>query len=235
MFEELCKSGVYVIRNTANGKCYVGSSQDMRRRWSEHLNALKRGAHHARHLQNAFNRDGAAAFSFSVLAFVPELSLLAKVEQIHIDKLKAADRNYGYNTRPVAESNRGYKFSEATREKIRQANLGKRQSDATRAKRSESLRGIRRSDESIRKSAEAKRGIRRRDIKAWAPDKFRQFDREKTTQIQADRANGMTFRAIAEKYNCLVSTAFRAAKGIGPAYQGQGELPSLKHMQSASL
>lgn len=223
MFEAPCKGGVYVIRNATNGKCYVGSSQDIRRRLSEHLNMLKRGAHHARHLQSAFNRDGETHFTFNPLVFVGDLGLLTKIEQFYIDSMKAADPNFGYNTRPVAESNRGHTFPESTREKIRKANIGRRQSEETKAKRSAAMKGKRHTLEAIRKSADAKRGIKRMDVKAWAPEKFRQFDREKTVQIQRDRANGMTFRAIAAKYTCLVSTAYRAASGIGPAYQGQGE------------
>jgi len=66
-----CKSGVYLIECTANGKFYVGSSKNLRHRLKEHINTLNKQKHHNPHLQCAWNRYGADAFKFSVLMGSP--------------------------------------------------------------------------------------------------------------------------------------------------------------------
>ena len=188
--------GVYRIRNLINGKCYIGSSQGVQKRFSQHRTNLKRGVHGNKHLQAAWNAFGEVSFEFSVLEYVLDVAMLASREQAFIDLFDSANRECGYNSRAIAECNRGHKFSNLTEEERK-----------------------RRSDHALR-LATARVGSRRADVGKWAPDRFRQFDREATQQIQADRANGMTYRAIAAKYGCLVSTAFRVSNRVGPAYQG---------------
>ena len=36
------KCGIYKITNKINGKCYIGQSVDIKRRWREHINHAKR-------------------------------------------------------------------------------------------------------------------------------------------------------------------------------------------------
>ena len=48
------KSGIYQIKNTINGKVYVGSTIDFERRKYEHFKALKNNNHGNPKLQNAF-------------------------------------------------------------------------------------------------------------------------------------------------------------------------------------
>jgi group I intron endonuclease len=57
-------SGVYQIKNTINGKRYVGSTCDFDRRWAEHLSSLRSGYHINEHLQAAFVKYGEKAFEF---------------------------------------------------------------------------------------------------------------------------------------------------------------------------
>lgn len=47
--------GVYWWLNLVNGKVYVGSSIDVTRRKTGHLNALRKGVHHSPHFQAAKN------------------------------------------------------------------------------------------------------------------------------------------------------------------------------------
>lgn len=101
------QSGVYVIRNGADGKVYVGSSLSLKRRLYLHRYRLRRGEHHNRHLQFAFNRDGEAAFSFEVLEITPDPSIRLSREQYWIDTLRAADGKRGYNLCPVAGTREG--------------------------------------------------------------------------------------------------------------------------------
>ena len=54
--------GVYQIKNTLNGKAYIGSSKNIKRRLGIHRSMLRRGTHRNPHLQNAWNKYGESAF-----------------------------------------------------------------------------------------------------------------------------------------------------------------------------
>jgi hypothetical protein len=66
--------GVYQIKHKATGRVYIGSSMNIRTRLKWHRNALRRGGHHSRKLQRAWNKYGEAAFEFSILLYcAPDL------------------------------------------------------------------------------------------------------------------------------------------------------------------
>lgn len=92
--------GIYSIRNTVNGRRYVGSSRTVEERWKNHRNLLERGAHHAPILQKAWKKYGSAAFVWEILEEC-ELDALLVREQHFIDTLKAFGRR-GYNALPEA-------------------------------------------------------------------------------------------------------------------------------------
>ena len=41
--------GVYAIRNTQNGKMYIGESIDIEKRWKNHQEDLDNGNHHSKY------------------------------------------------------------------------------------------------------------------------------------------------------------------------------------------
>lgn len=129
------KSGIYKIRNSLNGKCYIGSACDIRRRWNEHRSMLTRGTHHARHLQAAWNLYGSAAFTFHVVEACEESALIER-EQACID----AERPE-YNVQPCARSSLGRALSEETKAKIAAKAVGRRWSAESKAKLSATLTG----------------------------------------------------------------------------------------------
>src|SRR5688572_20885127 len=63
-------SGIYLITNLSNGKVYVGSSDQLKRRKYLHFYRLKRGNHANPHLQNAWNHYGEHVFTFQVIEYV---------------------------------------------------------------------------------------------------------------------------------------------------------------------
>lgn len=75
------QSGLYKIVCIPSGKFYVGSSNHITRRWGEHRRALIDKKHRNTKLQNAWNKYGAEAFTFEIIEFVPEESLLDKEQQ----------------------------------------------------------------------------------------------------------------------------------------------------------
>lgn len=79
--------GIYQITNTRNGKCYIGSSVNLRRRYREHWRDLENNRHANRYLQSAWNKDGPCSFEFKILLETSSNQLL-ELEQQYIDRLK---------------------------------------------------------------------------------------------------------------------------------------------------
>lgn len=115
-------SGVYLIVNTINGKMYVGSAKRFSARWSVHRSELNGGKHDNRHLQNAWNKYGADAFTFREWEAV-ELDRLIEREQFWIDYFDATRR--GYNLSPVAGNTLGVKYTDEAKRRISVAKTGK--------------------------------------------------------------------------------------------------------------
>lgn len=134
------KSGVYLIKNITNGKCYVGSSIHLELRQKEHFAALASNRHINKHLQNAYNKYGRSSFEFEIVETIPISEnikeLLLEREQFWIDNLKP-----DYNILLVAGSTLGFHHSEETKKKI-----------------SESTKGVKKSEEHAKHIREAQKG-----------------------------------------------------------------------------
>jgi len=102
--EKIC--AVYVIKNTVNGKVYVGGSRDILTRWYEHRYKLKRGTHRSKEMVADYLDVGSDAFEYSILEHATEDNLY-DVEQKWLDKLRSWHPWYGYNTWPNAKSAKG--------------------------------------------------------------------------------------------------------------------------------
>lgn len=89
-------SGIYQIRNTADGKVYVGLSVNIPKRWKDHKKTLRKGTHFNGYLQNAWTKYGESCFVFEVLQLAEEADL-GSLEQYWIAKQCSASREYGYN------------------------------------------------------------------------------------------------------------------------------------------
>lgn len=177
-YANIAHSGIYAIRNNTNGKIYVGSAVDLKRRFKEHKTMLNAGKHHSEKLQRAWNKYGADAFDFDVIEQIEDKTWLILLEQFWITELRSVER--GYNVCPNAGSILGVKRGQETlskmsawqkgisrgpmpeeqKRKISEANKGKKHSKESRAKMSESMRGLKKSDDHRRKLAEANKGNR---------------------------------------------------------------------------
>lgn len=80
-------SGIYQIVNLVNGHRYIGSSNNIYKRWKRHLWHLRRGEHHSVYLQRAYNLYPKESFEFSVIEEVDESKLFER-EEYHINELK---------------------------------------------------------------------------------------------------------------------------------------------------
>lgn len=83
--------GIYRIVDVRNGKCYYGSSINIRVRWIVHLRSLRKNVHENAYLQRSFNKYGESNFIFEIVEICSKSKLLP-LEQKYIDKNKD-----GYN------------------------------------------------------------------------------------------------------------------------------------------
>lgn len=112
--------GIYMIRNTVNGKIYIGQSHNIRWRWWMHKSSLNANCCHNPHFQSAWNKYGEDCFEFSIveLCSVDELD---EREQYWISFYHSQDQSVGYNIQSGGNSSRGWKMSPEAVEKIRKS------------------------------------------------------------------------------------------------------------------
>ena len=125
--------GIYMIRNKANGKMYIGQAVDIEDRWKRHTRVLKSDYHINKHLQRAWNKYGEESFEFNILLECEE-NQLNTYEQYYIFELMTYDDKVGYNKNYGGYSGRP---TEETRKKMSEASKGKTKSEETRRKMSE--------------------------------------------------------------------------------------------------
>ena len=170
--------GVYEIINIENGRSYVGSSVNIKRRWREHVGKLRKGIHPNKHLQRAWNNDGEGAFSFCVLERINTRRNLRDREQFYLDILFDVDGNsynIGKDARasmlgiiPSEESRRkmsisGYNrppMSEETKQKIGKWSKNWKRPPEVGKKISQSLMGKKQSPEHREKNRQARLGVK---------------------------------------------------------------------------
>lgn len=145
-------SGIYRIVCTANSKIYVGSSQNLKKRWTEHRRELRNNNHHNPYLQHAWNQYGEVAFTFEVIELVMPWSRIDR-EQYWLDKLKPCNRKNGFN---IARDAQTPALTPETRRKMSKSSKGRRHSDATKRKLSIIAKGM--SNEHRQKLIEARKG-----------------------------------------------------------------------------
>lgn len=153
------KAGVYTITNIVNGKQYIGSAMNIRRRWNEHMSRLKRGRHENGKLQHAWLKYGEAAFSFAMLEAVEEKADQLIREQHWIDSTKSVLCGYNISTTALGGSG-GARFG-AAYENIAAANrrrTGTVASLATREKQAAAQIGRKHKPETVVKIGTANRG-----------------------------------------------------------------------------
>ena len=108
--EQLNRSGIYMITNIENCKCYIGQTQNFKKRWQKGYN---------KYLTAAFKKYGKEAFDFEILMYC-DVADLTYHEQRMMNAYSPE-----YNLAPAAGSNRGYKYTEETKQKMSAARKGK--------------------------------------------------------------------------------------------------------------
>jgi hypothetical protein len=99
--------GVFQIRNTVNGKVWIGTSVDVPAILNRHSAQLRAGSHRNKALQGDWNALGAEAFALEILDTIEPSDRpgykpaddLAALEALWLEKLSPYEER-GYNDRP---------------------------------------------------------------------------------------------------------------------------------------
>jgi group I intron endonuclease len=131
-------SGVYQILNKINGKSYIGSAINIKKRKSQHYSYLRKGKHPNEYLQKSWNKHSEINFEFKVLSECPKEYCL-KLEQWFLD-----NTNNLYNIQKKSNSSFGRICKDETKQKIREKSKIHKHSKESKDKISESLIGNKR-------------------------------------------------------------------------------------------
>jgi len=112
------KAGIYCIRCLKDGKCYVGSAENLYIRFCEHIYYHNKSNSH---LQAAIALYGLENLEYFVIEFVTENTKLITVEQKYLDMVPS---NLRYNFNPTAGSRLGSYHSAPTKAAMSKAISG---------------------------------------------------------------------------------------------------------------
>lgn len=100
----LAPSGIYKITNLSNGKIYIGQSQNMFIRRTEHWTALRRNAHPNKEMQKDWNKNN-RSWRFDVVEYC-SIDKLNEREKYWIEKLNTIEKGYNQGWVPYKRKNK---------------------------------------------------------------------------------------------------------------------------------
>lgn len=122
-------SGIYKIENLINGKIYIGSTNNLKKREYEHFRLLNNNKHHSSFLQRSYNKYGKDSFNFKIVLNCPCEERIP-IEQYLIDYYQP-EYNMSNNAQypnmirsqewkdKIGDANRLRKYSESQKIKMR--------------------------------------------------------------------------------------------------------------------
>jgi len=128
-------SGIYKIQSIVNGKIYVGSAVDFKKRKNLHWCSLKNKKHGNSYLQHHVNKYSIDDLFFHIIEVCEKENLIVR-EQYYIDTLKPE-----FNLSPTAGNNLGVIFNAVVRKKISDSQKGKIIPPEQRLQISQTLKG----------------------------------------------------------------------------------------------
>lgn len=189
--------GVYMILHIASDTRYVGSAADtIAARWGTHRYGLRHNTHRNKHLQQAWNKYGEAAFAFIVLENVVADDVL-DAEERWFQKFKRAGLRL-YNVREHVKSQLGFRHSEESKARMSQAQTG--------LKKQLSEEGL----ANIRKATSRPR-----------PDVSSQFSKAFSFVSPAGVViTGSNLLQLCQQNNLDISAMAKVNKGLRPSHKG---------------
>lgn len=164
-------SGIYKIQSKAvPDRIYIGSSNNVKRRWDRHLDQLRRNNHHSSKLQYHYNKHGESDLVFSIIEPCLPGFLIIR-EQYYLDELTPY-----FNGSLIAGSTLGYpawnkgKRGIYTAEALHEMSLAKKNkplSEEHKAKIKASCMGINRGKRSEETKQKMRENSGRRGRPPW--------------------------------------------------------------------
>ena len=188
---------IYSITCSANGRVYIGSTtRGAKQRYSEHLHYLRKGSHHAKHLQRCFSKHGEQSLSMAIVEHVDDANFLLAREQFHIWRNESSLLNSSTVSDSTLSANA--------------ANRGRVMPDSEKAARSAALRAAYSEiDVSQRMTDEVRAKLR----EAWKVRKERAGKPKDLPLWVSMYSDGMTLEAIAVKTGTTKRTVSKYLKG----------------------
>lgn len=120
---------VYIFQNIINLKIYIGITNDLKYRYSQHITHSKKPhiyipKNHYQYIHRALHKHGKENFSFQILETFATREEVLEAEKFWIEYFRSWDKNYGYNLTRGGEGISGYKHSEEHKKKISKSLLG---------------------------------------------------------------------------------------------------------------
>lgn len=113
---------VYIARNLANAKVYVGITVNFRIRKNKHKADTDRGSNNYFH--RAIRKYGWDNFEWCILETVPTRVAASEIERYWISYFKSNDRTFGYNMTIGGEGAKGRVHSEESKKRMSEARKG---------------------------------------------------------------------------------------------------------------
>lgn len=177
-------SGIYQIQSKVKPeRIYIGSAVNITDRWRRHKGDLKRGIHGSKKLQRYYDKYTKDDLIFIIIEPCLTEFLIIR-EQFYIDTLMPY-----FNSRPIADSQLGFKHSEETKRKM----TGRKMSEEARRHMSKP-----KSKEHIKKMIDAKTG---KKLPCWSEER-----RQKMSKI-------MKGRVISEEWRNKISASKKGQNG----------------------
>lgn len=199
---------VYKITNLVNGKVYVGKTNNLRRRWSEHVTS-SRSETPRQVVAKAIRKYGVESFLFEPLQeYVSDAEAL-RGETFWITQLKSDKTATGYNLDGGGLG--GKILTTETRLKIALAHIGMKASAETKTRLSLAHKGKKRTLESIEKTASALRGrARPKDVveRASSARKWVGHSKESRAKMSAAQVG----KSHTPQHNANIGAAHRGMK-----------------------
>lgn len=166
---------IYRILNVVTDQFYVGSAINFRRRRWEHIDALKKGVHHCKKLQVAWDEYGPDAFEFEVIEESADADVL-QIEDTYLVQHAGQDICYNTATSTMQPPSVDLHTLEKIRESMKRLyaadpdshpRVGKKHSEETKAKISKAKKanptryweGRERSEETRAKISKTQKGV----------------------------------------------------------------------------
>ena len=105
--EAPAEPGVYIILNTASMRVYVGQSRNIRGRWRQHRQALRRGTHSNKSLQADWLAHGEGCFAFHVAALLSPAEALVHERRLTTDAMNGDCYNVSASACPGRSAGAG--------------------------------------------------------------------------------------------------------------------------------